>query len=269
MKDLEWWNSRDYNYSPLVTFLIETHNLVDPTVELIRSVRKYPNSEIVVIDDGSMSGHSYKIMDELSGLNEFYLRFNDLFCIITQNRAIPFCRGQYVVKMQDDDKYPDPTWVERAIGWFRRYPELAILGGRRIHPIEEGTDFANPTKPPIELKDFMFVHAVNEAPMWIRRSAFLKIGGFDETYAPMQWGEAELCYRMWLAGYRVAWYPSNVNYGAVKTGTRRGNKRRLETQARIRNRAIFGEKFGDAIPLVEKKIKLFNQVLAQEKQSET
>lgn len=203
------------------------------------------------MDDGSSHDNTKILLDELNGVNEFLLHFNDLFCVLTQNRAIGFARGEYVVKLQDDDFYSDPGWIGRALDLFEEHPDLAIIGGRGSLTFDEWIwERPLPWRPAPAWEKFEFVTAVNEAPMWFRRDDFLYLGGFDEDFAPKYWGEQEICFRAWLAGMSVGWYKSGATIIAVPTRARRNLQRSLASDARERNRALFAEKFQDKWPLV-------------------
>jgi len=51
------------------------------------------------------------------------------------------------------------------------------------------------------------VSAVSAACMMVRRSAFLAVGGFDETEFPVGFSDVDLCLRLGKAGYRIVYTP--------------------------------------------------------------
>lgn len=232
----------------------------EETIEIVRHLREYTDAEIIVMDDGSAHGSTKHILDYIVDVNEFMLHFNDLFCVITQNRAIGFARGKYVVKLQDDDTYPGTKWVDDAVALFEKHQDLAIIGGRGSLSLPNDWDFtgALPWRP--NCPKFQFVSMVNEAPMWIRRSDFLELGGFDEGFAPHYWGEQELCMRAWLAGKSVGWYPSGVRRCIRETGLRRRDKQPIQHACLIKNREIFKRKYGDKLERVNGLVRKRNEI---------
>ena len=46
----------------------------------------------------------------------------------------------------------------------------------------------------------------NGAAMLVRRSLFLELGGFDETFF-MEWEDLDLCWRAWLRGRPTVYVP--------------------------------------------------------------
>jgi GT2 family glycosyltransferase len=260
MKTLEWWGSRGHLLHPKVSFLLETHNLSEETVDIAKGLRQYPNAETIIIDDGSTHDHTKCIADGLGGVNEYLLHFNDLFVVLTQNRAVSFARGEYIVKLQDDDVYPGMDWIERALVLFDEHKDLAIIGGRGSVSLPDGWDFSRPLpwRPRCPLQ-FQFVSMVNEAPMWIRRSDFLGLGGFDQEFAPHYWGEQELCLRAWLSGKSVGWYDSGWRRRGVDLRRRIREKELLHLESWRKNSAIFARNFADKLGYINRLVCARNQ----------
>ena len=112
--------------------------------------------------------------------------------------------------------FKDLSWVDDAVFYFEKYPELAILGGRDCLDFaidkQKGRfdilDYDLPTKD----IDFCFVPHVNRAPMWLNRSLFLeKLKHIDFDFAPFQFDDVELCLRTWLNGCQVGWYKTGFS----------------------------------------------------------
>ncbi len=244
---------------PLVSFLLETHNLSLEPIETIRGLREYHDAEIVVMDDGSEHVCTMAILEEISGSKEFLLHYNDLFVILTQNRAVGFAQGEYIAKLQDDDIYPGTAWIDEAVSLFDKHPDLAVIGGRGSIDLPSGWDFRDPLPWRPRAGQFQFVSAVNEAPMWIRRRDFLEIGGFDEAFAPHYWGEQELCFRMWLAGKSVGWYDSGWTRHPVDLRSRIMKKEALHRQSWNRNAKAFGVKFAGSLDRINEMVRSRNK----------
>jgi len=240
-KTLEWWLGRKYNRTPKISFVMNVHNMVDRPIATIRQLRKFHNAEIIVVDDGSEISCTHALLIELTGINEFLLHANDLFEVLTTNRAFYFAHGEYIAMIQDDDSYNGTNWVSDAIELFSRHNDMAVLGGRMALRFHGNNDVVKPEKLG-KCTSFRFVQTVNAAPMWIRRSSFLELGGFDEDFAPFQWSETELCMRAWLNGMSVGWYsPGRVTMS--NTSDRRENKNSLVGDMIEINRRLIYRKF--------------------------
>lgn len=206
-KTITSWKDKHYNNAPRISFVIQSHNKSLQVCQIVDLLRKCPDSEIIVMDDGSTPEHTKRIAAHLTGANEFMLRANDLYENVMYDRAIRMANARYVALLQDDDIFDNMDWAEEALRLFAEHPQMAILGGMdglhivfpegriRGESITAGTT------------EFRFVEAVNRAPMWIDRELFLKeLKHIDFSLAPYQYDDYELCMRAWLCGLQVGWY---------------------------------------------------------------
>ncbi|GAB3513172.1 hypothetical protein GCM10027341_54850 [Spirosoma knui] len=235
------WLAKNYDHTPQISFVIQSHNKSENVIYLVNKLRTIQRSEILVIDDGSEFEHTLRLTKFLSNANEFLLRCNDLYEIITYGRALYFARGKYVVLLQDDDDFETTEWVNGALNCFEQDDLLVILGGRdgaRLRPvpydstgtrgpfIQENNKVYRANSFKIELsKDsesapgLTYIQYVDRAPMWLRRDVFINVlRDFDPQFAPFQWDDAEVCLRAWTLGLRVGHYPAKFKIGGLGTG---------------------------------------------------
>lgn len=231
------WLMKGYVDLPTISFIIQSHNKSLQVIHILKKLKEVPRAEIIVIDDGSDTIHTDRLVKELTGANEFLIRANDLYEIIMYDKAIRFSNGQYIALLQDDDDFDNLKWVDDAIMYFEKYPDMVILGGR------DGGDFHIDEKEKkaygIEYADknegleFRFVHQVNRAPMWFRKDLFLeKLHHMDMEFAPFQFDDTEICLRAWLKGLSVGWYKANFKSLSVG-GMRIWNSAFTDEQIRI------------------------------------
>ena len=207
-KDHQSWVNKGYRNEPTVTFIIQSHNKSLQVCHILPKLRQYQDAEIIVIDDGSSIEHTQRLVSHLTGANEFLLRANDLFEIVTYDKTIRLANGKYIALMQDDDDFENTKWVERAVTLFKQHPKMVILGGK------DGLDIAFEDDrlwahggPKQSEGDFCFVTSVNRAPMWINKSLYEQyLHHIDFRFAPFQFDDYELCARAWLSGLQVGWY---------------------------------------------------------------
>lgn len=208
------WAAKGYNNAPLVSFIIESHNKSLQVMHIVEKLRSYPNAEIIVIDDGSGLEHTERLAKGLINANEFIIRSNDLYENVMYDKAIRFANGKYLVLLQDDDDFENLLWVKRAVYYFNNHPNMVILGGRdglniNLDKNREAIDGDNDIDQDM---DFMFVHHINRAPMWIRKSLFIeKLYHIDFNFAPFLFDDIELCLRAWLCGLQVGWYKTEFS----------------------------------------------------------
>ena len=277
-----------YNESPSLSVVVQSFNHRDNVPRIVASLRQTAAEEIIVCEDGSVDGSDRAWRAALNRPNEFVVLSNDIHEIRTYNRAISYARGEFVAVMQDDDFPPaDGRWASDALSLFRTQANLAVLGcwGGWAHafgdrdrvvlthvgpPMNSAIGEAEnlvPFRDPSTGIAFTFVEAVCIGPMLFRRSVFEELGGFDtELSAPGEsgvWLDYELCVRAWLAGYEVAYYeapPFKRHVGGQGTFLFAPTSRIINHE---RNRAIVGERYGDQIAGVRKKIDKCNQRLTR------
>lgn len=255
-KSYESWLSKGYCNAPEVSFIIQSHNKSTQIKHIVSKLRNYPASEIIVIDDGSDLRHIHAISHYMLKANEFVIRANDLYENVMYDKAIRFANGKYIVLLQDDDDFADLSWIDHALSYFSKYPQMVILGGNN------GQDFVLNEKEKtgigIPYKDFNkdifhFVHQVDRAPMWLNKTLFEeKLRHIDFSFAPFQFDDCELCLRAWLNDLSVGWYDAKFT-SLSAGGMRIWNSSFAGTQCR-KNAAKLYEMYKDQKNEIDKKI---------------
>lgn len=237
-KSYDTWVAKGYNNEPEISFIIQSHNKSLQIKHIVPKLRKYPSTEIIVIDDGSDHSHTRELTRLLTGGNEFLIHSNDLYENVMYDKCIRFANGKYIALLQDDDDFDDLTWITEACSYFKKYPKLAILGGKDGLDIvfEEEAHMGHGGKYP-HSEGFSFVPAVNRAPMWLNKKLFIEhLHHIDFQFAPFQFDDYELCARTWLSGLQVGWYDARFkslsvggmrlwNHAFTQEQTRRNGQR--------------------------------------------
>ncbi len=246
-----------YQEQPKTTFIIQSFNKRKNLRAIVEALREGGADEIIGIDDGSIDNSHEEWMRLLDQPNDFLLRCNDLYEVRTYDRAIRMAKGEYVCLLQDDDIPPkDGQWIRNALRLLDGLPTLLILGGRSglelfaPDPVDAhhkpeykrtGDIAGCPGVNKYRMHDhpifsaydmpFMFVMAINRAPMFIRRHAFLELGGIDPTFAPFQCDDIDTCLKAWLHGYQVGLYAAPFLRDVGKGGMRSFNAQGVSAQA--------------------------------------
>ena len=252
-KNRQGWFDKKYNNQPLISFIIQSHNKSLEVKHIVSKLRSVSDSEIIVIDDGSEKNHTKTIANYLRGTNEFMIRANDLYENVMYDRAIRLSNGKYIALLQDDNDFDNMLWVDNAIKYFSKYPDMVILGGKGgfdFDAIEEGVAHDIPYKDNIK-KEFLFVHTVNRAPMWINRKLFdEKLKNIDFDFAPFQYDDCELCLRAWLNGLQVGWY--SAHFKSLSAGGMRIWNTRFTYEQCIHNQKLLYDKYMDKKECIDK-----------------
>jgi len=113
----------------LITVAVPTHNRPQLLREALASVatQTYPEWEVVVVDDGSITPVSASTLRELLG-ERFILVRNDQAQGIAaaKNAGIAAARGEVVLHLDDDDLLT-PTALAQIAAAYDRHPELECL----------------------------------------------------------------------------------------------------------------------------------------------
>lgn len=221
-KSYEDWAAKGFNNRPEVSFIVQSHNKSNSVIHIVDSLRAYPEGEIIVMDDGSTYDHTRKLVKHLNRGNEFLIRANDLYENVMYDKAIRFANGKYIVLLQDDDAIPGLDWLNKALSYFRQYPDMVILGGFNgqgffLDEEKKWGYVAEYEDRNIYDTDFAFVHSVNRAPMLINKALFTEhIRHIDFSFAPFQCDDTEMCLRAWMKGLKVGWY--NAGFKSMMAG---------------------------------------------------
>ena len=208
-----------------LSVVVATHNrrdLLERVAEAILAQGLPPDRfELILVDDGSTDG-TEQLGAELAkrrGLR--YLRQPNRGVAAARNRGIREATGD-VVAFTDDDCLVPPDWLERLADGYARHPEVVGVGGRLVAPPEVLRSHAV-----ARLEDHVARRVYGagddeaiggfECPaggtnnMSYRRAALLDVGGFDESFPPLVWGEdADLKLRLTRAGGRLLYVPVAV-----------------------------------------------------------
>ncbi len=242
---------------PRVTAILQLFNKRQNIEAIVGALLSSPIEEIIVIDDGSSDGALDILPRLLTGKNHFIIRSNDLFEIRTYSRAMDFARGEFVALLQDDDiPPPGGSWVEEALALFARYPKLAVLGGRDGLQLKVSNgnnsapslayDLVNHRNGQPVRMSFTFVDTVNRAPIILRKATIQQLGGIDNTFAPYQCDDVDLCLRAWKAGLQVGLYSTDFVRDVGMGGMRIFNADKLPEQARKNWRIIY-DRYGNDV----------------------
>ena len=151
------------------------------------------------------------------------------------NQLIKRTRSKYIVLLNPDTKIYNRNFIEQSVRFLEKHPDVGILGPKILNADNtiQGSARKFPTpltslfgrntlltkvfpKNPISAKNICTINNpctdplpvdwVSGACMVARRKAIEAVGGFDEKFF-LYWEDADLCRRIWDAGWKVVYYP--------------------------------------------------------------
>jgi GT2 family glycosyltransferase len=146
------------------------------------------------------------------------------------NQGAHRARGEYLVLL-NSDAFVEPGWVEPLLETVAR-PGVAAVVPRILHPegslqeaggllARDGTVLLYGDGDDPDLGCYRFSRRVDYGSavcMAMRHSTFSELGGFDESYTPAYYEDADFCMRLAARGVAVMYEPrariTHVRYGS-------------------------------------------------------
>jgi GT2 family glycosyltransferase len=214
--------------APLVSLIIVSWNsgrYLSRCLDCIASQR-FQGFEIIIIDNGSTD-------NSISGLEERYSTINirverqthNLGFAAANNLGARLARGKWLVLL-NADAFPEPGWLEALVLATENSPDFSAFSSRQLQAdnlnILDGTGDAYHVSgmawrlglgypsDTYGLKSVEVFSPCAAAAMYLRE-AFLKVGGFDESFFSY-YEDVDLGFRLQLQGYRCLYVPQAVVY---------------------------------------------------------
>jgi len=165
---------------------------------------RYPDYEIIVVDDGSR--------DATAAIAQRY----DCVLIRTPNQGLARARNVglgaangEIVAYIDDDAYPDPDWLTYLAATFMSTSHAGV-GGPNIAPARDGPIAECVARAPggpvhVLLNDREAEH-IPGCNMAFRKWCLVAIGGFDPQFRTAG-DDVDVCWRLQERGWRLGFHP--------------------------------------------------------------
>jgi ADP-heptose:LPS heptosyltransferase/GT2 family glycosyltransferase len=199
-----------------------TRGLIKVCLDTLRAQTRYPNFEIVCIENIPADQQEWKDWlranaDTVIGTTEPFnwSRFNNL--------AVDQSRGEYLLFLNDDIEILTPDWLDALLEHAQR-PEVGVVGPQLLYPDRRvqhagmflaATGIARHAFRYMGENDLGYfglaltqrdVIAVTGACLLTRRQTFEDIGRFDETHTVTN-NDLDYCLRIWRAGLSTVYTP--------------------------------------------------------------
>lgn len=229
-----------------LTVQIVNWNAREHLRQSLRSILEHPphlEYEILVLDNASWDGSAQMIEKEFPQVR-----------LLVSEQNLGFSKGHNLLAKGAQGRYlfllnPDtlvmPGALDKLVAFADAHPEVGIVGPKILNP--DGSlqyscrTFPNPiaalfrNTPLGKLfphnrytRDYLMtdwdhnstreVDWVSGAAMFVRKSLYDQLGGFDEQFF-MYCEDMDICYRAWQAGSKVVYYPEPVIVHAIGRST--------------------------------------------------
>lgn len=205
---------------PKVSVVILTYNNWAYTRQCLTSLQKpgrYPNMEVIVIDNGSTDETRQRLAELDSDLFRIMFSSTNLGFAAGNSLGCRKASGEYIILLNNDTIVPDGSWIRRLIHPLAIDPDLGMTGPMSNHV---GNDQAvdhfvgNPVEGAHSdwLRDFYefyeggsrYTDLLGFFCVAIKRSVIEQIGDLDSNYGVGMFEDDDYCERVKRAGYKLA-----------------------------------------------------------------
>lgn len=215
---------------PRVSLIIPTRNAVHLVRQCIQSIEartRYPNYEILLVDNGSDDPEALAYFKSLQDADPRVrvLRDDSPFNYAAlNNAAVEQARGELVALVNNDIEIITPEWLDELVG-IALQPGVGAVGARLWYPdktLQHGgvilgiggvAGHAHKHLPEGGKGYFMravmaqSLSAVTAACLVIRKSIYQQVGGLDAKNLKVAFNDVDFCLRVREAGWRNVWTP--------------------------------------------------------------
>jgi O-antigen biosynthesis protein len=254
---------------PALSVVIPTHNndaVLRRCLTAWQEQAHRERLEIIVVEDGCRDG-TPAFLGELvrtpwGARHLRVLHENDVHEQRCTNRGFAEASGSLVLVWQDDMLVTARWFVPELLATFRAHQDLGLLGltrGLNCHPaeppIERWEDLTDWRRLPSTIgPPFLNWWRIQEVdfvirPWVLRREILARVGLLDPAFALSEWDEADLCFRIRQAGWRIGTHGYERSGAYVHLGSTTLGHSFSESykQQVLRNGLLFHQRWDDEI----------------------
>jgi glycosyltransferase involved in cell wall biosynthesis len=169
----------------LVSVIIPTHNRAELVGQAIESAlgQSYPAREVIVVDDGSTDGTPAVLSRYGSAIRT--VRTPNRGCAAARNAGVRLARGASLAFVDSDDVAPpDKLAIQAPV--LEADPDMGFVYGPSVAfgpelPVEQILQPVRPGPDGSVAEGIFLTTRIGFDSVLLRREAFERVGGFDET----------------------------------------------------------------------------------------
>jgi len=215
---------------PMVSVVVVNFNGRESLLKCLLSITKsvYSNFETIVVDNGSNDGS----LDEVVKCFGDGPRIKLVRCKTNvgpaqaRNLGVQIAQGNFIAFL-DNDTIPDDRWLDEVIKVFTSDATIGACQSKLL-TMKDPTrfdcvgDYLTPFGFLLQRVDYGIVDrgqfdevaeifSAKSASIIVRRDVLSEVDGFDADYF-MFVEETDLCWRIWLRGFKVLYVPNSIVY---------------------------------------------------------
>lgn len=218
--------------NPLVSIIIVNWNGGDVFDSCLKSLSKlaYPNWELIVVDNASNDGSELLPKNYKNPINKYTLIKNNknLGFAPANNKGYKSAKGDYILLLNNDTKVT-PSFLTKMVKRMQKDMNVGVLQPK-IYMMDEPNRLDNAgsfltrigflehwgfgEKDSSEFDIETAVFSAKGACMLIKREVIEKVGLFDDAFKSY-FEESDFCWRVWLGGWKVLFFPKAHIYHKV------------------------------------------------------
>lgn len=234
---------------PLVSIIIVNWNGGEVLKNCLISLSKlkFPNWELIVVDNGSNDG-SEKLISNYFSKFKFIKNKTNLGFAPANNQGYKLAQGKYILLLNNDTKVTT-NFLDVLVEKMEKDPTLGVVQPKIL--IMDKPDYLDNVGSFFTKTGFLqhvgymekdgkrfdkekIIFSAKGACMLIRKSIVEKAGLFDESFMSY-FEETDFCFRVYLMGYKILFVPKSHIFHKVGFSSKRQNQIMVNYHA-IKNR---------------------------------